>query len=269
MRILEEFVDPFQDEHGKNIVFDDGNYWIVADTLDNAEYITLWYNGKKVGSLGTRNYGAPYTDYMGVGSVDIDPKHRNQGYASKMYQALMKYMHKKYKGLITWLPDLMSAKIKNWYISRGAKYAGDDYLILDRNKLTFEHRLPTFEDYVNELDKSYKQVDFYSGAYDPMFDYYHPDLESMGIKNPTEEQQEQTYIATNKKRHLHIQVHPDLQKKGLAAEMIKAFIYLHGYRIVPKGRITNPDFIKVLNKVGDDPGFEVSDEGNFYSIDEL
>jgi hypothetical protein len=77
-----------------------------------------------------------------------------------------------------------------------------------------------------------------------------------------------TYIATNKKRHLHINLDPSLQGKGLAAEIIKAFIYREGYRVIPKGRITNPDMIKVLGKINQDPKFSVVDDGDEYIIDE-
>lgn len=128
-------------------------------------------------------------------------------------------------------------------------------------------RLPTFEEFVLEGSDDYKNIDFYEDTSDPMFDYYYPDLEDLGIKL-NKKQKEETYIATNNKRHLHIQLHPSLQKKGLAEKIIKAFIYLYGYRIIPKGRIVNPDIIKVLDKIKLDSRFEVSDEGDYYEIDE-
>ena len=128
-------------------------------------------------------------------------------------------------------------------------------------------RLPTFENFILEGRDDYKNISFYEDPTPGLFDYYYPDLEYLGIKL-NKKQQDDTYIATNNKRHLHIQLHKSLQKKGLAEKIIKAFIYLYGYRIIPKGRITNPDIIKVLDKIKLDPKFEVSDEGDHYLIDE-
>ena len=127
-------------------------------------------------------------------------------------------------------------------------------------------RLPTFEDFSIKGDE-YKNLSFYEDPTPGLFDYYYPELEQIGIEI-TKKQKEETYITTNDKRHLHISIHPKLQKKGLAVVMIKAFIYLYGYRIIPKGRIINPDIIKVLDKIKKDPKFTVSDEGDYYEIDE-
>ena len=112
---------------------------------------------------------------------------------------------------------------------------------------------------------NYKKIEFGPGLGDKMFDYYYPDLSSIGA---TQDQMDNTYIATNKKRHLHIQLDSSLQGKGLASEIIKAFIYREGYRVIPKGRIINPDMIKVLEKINQDPKFSVTDDGDEYIIDE-
>ncbi len=118
------------------------------------------------------------------------------------------------------------------------------------------------------FDERYKQLFFSADTADPMFDYYYPDLSNYMGRDMTDEQTEETYIATNDKRHLHVSVHPSLQREGLAAEMIKAFIYREGPRIIPKGRITNPNVMKVLDKVDTHLDFTVSDEGDHYLIDE-
>lgn len=128
-------------------------------------------------------------------------------------------------------------------------------------------KLKVFESFTSNIN--YKTIDFNYGVKDSMFEYYYPDLKQLGVENPTDEQKAMTYIATNDKRHLHINIDSSLQNKGLASEIIKAFVYRYGYRIIPKGRIVNPDMLKVLNKIKLDPKFEVSDEGNYYEIDEL
>ena len=125
-------------------------------------------------------------------------------------------------------------------------------------------RLPVIKDL---YESSYKNIKF-DKDYDNMFEYYYPDLKELGIENPTDEQIKNTYVATNDNRHLHINIDTSIQKQGLAQEIIKAFIYRYGYRIIPKGRITNPDFIKVLDKIKLDNNFTVDDEGDHYEIDE-
>jgi len=118
---------------------------------------------------------------------------------------------------------------------------------------------------INEFD--YKKIEFNYDGNDGMFDYWHPDLSSIGI-NMNNKERKETYLATNKKRHLHIQITPNLQNKGLAEKIIKAFVYREGFRIIPKGRILNDDVIKVLDKVNNDKNFTVSDEGDQYIIEE-
>jgi hypothetical protein len=72
------------DEHGKEIVYDNGDYRIVVDDKDNARYITLWHkkyvkgNGKwtKCGVLDanrtTVNNDDMKGDYLSIGSVEIN-----------------------------------------------------------------------------------------------------------------------------------------------------------------------------------------------------
>lgn len=107
---------------------------------------------------------------------------------------------------------------------------------------------------------NYKQIEFLSDR-DEMFGYYYPIINDEPLVD--------TYLCTNKKRHLHVNIEDALQRKGIAVDLIKAFIYREGYRIIPKGRITNPNMIKVLDKINEDPKFIVSDEGDHFLIDEV
>ncbi len=107
---------------------------------------------------------------------------------------------------------------------------------------------------------NYKQIKFTSDR-DEMFGYYYPIINDEALTD--------TYLCTNKKRHLHVNIEASLQGKGIAVDLIKAFIYREGYRIIPKGRVTNSNMIKVLDKINEDPKFIVSDEGEHFLIDEV
>lgn len=39
------------DEYGKNIVWENGDYYIAVDSKDDATYISLWNDNKKIGFL--------------------------------------------------------------------------------------------------------------------------------------------------------------------------------------------------------------------------
>jgi len=135
---------------------------------------------------------------------------------------------------------------------------------LDRDLEAMYRELGVPEEY-NPL-VNYKKI-YFSQSKDEMFEYYTPNLNEIDL-TVKREWLDDTYIATNKKRHLHINLNEHLQGRGFAAEIIKAFIYREGYRIVPKGRITNPNFLKVLKKIDDSPNFNVDEDEYAYYIDE-
>ena len=110
---------------------------------------------------------------------------------------------------------------------------------------------------------TYRKIVFTHEGSDDMFDQYKPDLSVIGIEDSGD-----SYIYTNKKRHLHFGIDPSLQKKGLAALMIKAWVYREGPVIIPKGRIVNDLVYKVLDKIKTDDKFQVSDEGSYFEISE-
>lgn len=59
---------------------------------------------------------------------------------------------------------------------------------------------------------------------------------------------------------LHIDIHPDEQGKGLAANMIKSFLYQEGgVAYLAHGRILNPNVYKVIDKIRKDPDWVVED----------
>jgi len=89
-----------QDEHGKNIVYESGDYYIAVDSIDNCKYVTLWYKDKKVGYLLlTEGRTSDTRGYLTVYNVQIDPKHRNKGFGKKLYEIALQFISKQYKGI--------------------------------------------------------------------------------------------------------------------------------------------------------------------------
>lgn len=73
-----------KDQHGKNIVYDDGEYSISVNNPNNAEYIALWHSGKKVGNMYLGHGRTSDTKgYATVRSIDIDKKHRGNIWAKR------------------------------------------------------------------------------------------------------------------------------------------------------------------------------------------
>ena len=88
----------------KHVVQQVGDYRIVVDDIDNPTYVTAWTpDNVKVGSLSTRHHPGQ-KNYLGVSTVDVDPKHRNRGLGLAMYRALMSGLNKRYKGISSYLP---------------------------------------------------------------------------------------------------------------------------------------------------------------------
>ena len=100
-----------KDQHGKNIVYDDGEYSISVNNPNNAEYIALWHSGKKVGNMYLGHGRTSDTKgYATVRSIDIDKKHRGQHMGKKMYEVALEYVHEKYKGIGSEQPDRVNKK---------------------------------------------------------------------------------------------------------------------------------------------------------------
>jgi len=99
------------DEHGKHIVFDNDTYKISVNNPNDATYIALWHQGKKVGAMYTGNGRTSDTEgYSTIRSVDIDKKHQGQGMGKQMYRIALQYAHEKYKGIGSEQPDRINKK---------------------------------------------------------------------------------------------------------------------------------------------------------------
>lgn len=88
------------DEHGKQIVWERGDYSIAVDSLQDASFITLWCQAKRVGamSLGAgRSYDT--NGYATVCSVEIHAKHRGKGLGKALYEVALTFASDRYLGI--------------------------------------------------------------------------------------------------------------------------------------------------------------------------
>lgn len=68
---------------------------------------------------------------------------------------------------------------------------------------------------------------------------------------------------------MHLDIAEEEQGKGMGADMIKVFLYKEGgVAYFSHGRILNPNFYKVLNKIEKDDEWEVKEEGNGITVQE-
>lgn len=130
------------DEHGKNIVWERGPYFIAVDDPQSVSYVTLWKDGKRIGSLSTRSHPGN-NDYLGVSGIDIKKSDQGQGLGTQMYRELLKFADPKYKGIASYLPDRSNKRqIPAIYKKLGGTVEGD-MAIIPREKFMPQGDSPT------------------------------------------------------------------------------------------------------------------------------
>ena len=142
----------FVDEHGKNIVYETGDYKIAVDDPENARYITLWCEGerRKVGFLDAweseMSFKGRNGKYLSIKNINIEPKHRGRGFGKKMYQALIDFSSDDIKGIFSYLPNRNNKKqVPNIYRNMGSK-TENDYEFIDFVKERMITKFKIFED---------------------------------------------------------------------------------------------------------------------------
>jgi ribosomal protein S18 acetylase RimI-like enzyme len=135
----------FVDEHGKNIVYDDGSYRIAVDDDKDARYITLWHKEEVKGKeywakrgyldawITKMNYKDHNGKYLSIRSVEIEPKYRGRGYGKKLYKALFDFSGENVQGIFSYLPNRVNKKeIPKIYNKLGA-VTDNDYQFIEFN----------------------------------------------------------------------------------------------------------------------------------------
>jgi DNA polymerase III sliding clamp (beta) subunit (PCNA family)/ribosomal protein S18 acetylase RimI-like enzyme len=103
-------------EQGGSVWSSNDGYSILVNDKENANHITLFKNGEKIGALNAsvseirgRGDDGKYTDdwekWLKISYVEIDKPHRGQGLGKRLYDALQKHSSKDIKGIISYLPD--------------------------------------------------------------------------------------------------------------------------------------------------------------------
>jgi len=90
------------DEHGKDIVWEQGPYSISVNNVQDASFIALWHIDERtpVGTLNLRAGRDQETmDYAAVDYVEIDKKHRDQRLGTQLYRIALRYAGDQYRGL--------------------------------------------------------------------------------------------------------------------------------------------------------------------------
>lgn len=132
-------VVPYTDEHGKFIVYDDGNFYIAVNDEKKANYVTLWKHGVK-GVIGTleaneskmlpKEYSAK-GKFLSIRLIDIHMKYRGNRMANKMYQALLKYSGDDIVGIFSYLPQRRNkTQVPRIYRKYKTNIVDGDYEIL-------------------------------------------------------------------------------------------------------------------------------------------
>jgi len=131
------------DEHGKNIVFDNGDFKIAVDDVTDARYITFWckeiVKGKeyfaKRGYLDAWKSEMKFKDrdglYLSIRSIEIEKKYRGRGYGAKMYKALATFCHKDIKGIYSYLPNRVNKKQIPYLYKKMGGITDGDYEFID------------------------------------------------------------------------------------------------------------------------------------------
>jgi predicted GNAT family N-acyltransferase/predicted nucleotidyltransferase len=134
---LNESAKPLRvDKHGKNIVFDNGDYIIAVNHPTKATYITLFFQDEKVGVLSLKDNRVKKEGkyYQGIDYVEIDKQHRGSGMGTELYRQALRFMGKEYDGLVSYLPDQANKRQAPKIHDRlKARIVDGDYSVIDRS----------------------------------------------------------------------------------------------------------------------------------------
>jgi len=129
----------FVDEHGKNIIYDNGDGIMIAvDDIEDAHYITLWdmnkTGSKKVGFLGITSSKMFFKGktYNNLDSVEIDRQYRGRGYGYMLYKTALKFLNNNSDGIVSYLPDRVNKKEVPSIYKKFKNEIIDDYHIINR-----------------------------------------------------------------------------------------------------------------------------------------
>ena len=134
----------YVDKHGKNIVYDSGDYAISINDESRATYAILWYKEfeyqwKNVGTIrvtiSKRRFKGDddFKTYYNMDEVSIKPTHRNKGFGNALYRTIIDFAKDDIAGLFSYLPNRANTtRVPHIYKKFGAETPEDntDYQII-------------------------------------------------------------------------------------------------------------------------------------------
>lgn len=127
------------DEHGKDIVWEQGPFSIAVDDPNDARYITLWKEGVrgKIGSLSlTPGREHDTRGYASVASVEIFPQFRGRGLGKQLYKVAKQFLGEQFNGIASEQPDRANKKqVPKIWRSLGATHTDSGAWLLTQKLL--------------------------------------------------------------------------------------------------------------------------------------
>jgi len=197
------------DEDGPNFVWRNGDYAIAVNDPENATYVTAWYNGKKVGYLSTRNHSSSEPGYLGIGSARVDQKHQKNRLGITMYRMLLKHLHPKWKGIVSYLPDRSNKKaIPKIYQRLGGWTNNGDYAYIDRPTDLNEDTSPAIADRTKLITKG-EMFEHYGIDQDEWWEFSEDSIRwiNRNVKQPIDRAIKKPNLVLASKIALHYYLH--------------------------------------------------------------
>lgn len=139
--------------HGKDVVWSDGQYFIVVNDPSDTTHVSLWdEDNNRIGALYTTQKAVGLKgNWLFVGNIEIKKPHRGEGLGTKMYEALLNHMSPEYDGLIGYKPDISSRYVPQIYKKLGAKEYDDWYIVPNPNRQSLQEQMVEEAEEYNEL----------------------------------------------------------------------------------------------------------------------
>lgn len=113
--------------NGKNVMWDNGYYYIAANNPNDPTYLTVWTeDNKRIGYMATQTVTKKGVPWLKVDNVDIKKSHQGSKLGRTLYQILVWNMNPERGGLIGYKPDIVNKRVHSIYKRLGAEDDGGD-----------------------------------------------------------------------------------------------------------------------------------------------
>jgi predicted GNAT family N-acyltransferase len=121
----------------KNIIWDNGLFFIAVNNTSNPTYFTIWTDeNKKIGVLALSPITKKQEKWMKVDTVDIDSKYRGNGLGVEVYRQALNVLPDDVKGIYSYLPNRSNTKqVPKIYKKLGGYVKDGDHAFLPKPKV--------------------------------------------------------------------------------------------------------------------------------------